>query len=83
MEVRHYLEGRRSSSILEQHHHPQQQMDIDNWPPAEPELAPGPQLLAVDTNVLINRLALVQALHKRLLASEVWLFVPHVVVRGE
>lgn len=58
-------------------------MDIDPWPPAQAELAPGPQLLAIDTNVLINRLALVQALHKRLLASEVWLFVPHVVVRGE
>lgn len=40
-------------------------------------------MLAIDTNVLINRLALVQALHKRLLPSEVWLFVPHVVVRGE
>lgn len=59
-------------------------MDIDGWPPApEAPAEAQPQLLAVDTNVLINRLPLVQALHKRLLASDMWLFVPHVVVRGE
>lgn len=56
-------------------------MDIDGWV-EQPEEEEVPQLLAVDTNVLLSRLALVQALHKRLLASNVWLFVPHVVVRG-
>lgn len=58
-------------------------MDIDAWPQDAQAAGQGPVLLAVDTNVLINRLGLVQALHKRLLASDVWLFVPHVVVRGE